>query len=162
MRDLTGTGEVTKRRVREGTGEFPIDCPLEDNTVRVHFKTLHPTTNQVKIHSNSDQILNRLHFFVPSFGQNSCPNLAKKVEGSQRICKLEKLSSYLSLEFLYHESCQSETILSICLKHQTKMCFRPNQEVSDCHCRDSNLIHTSSYREYLVPTLKRNNLKRSA
>ena len=37
MRDLTGTGEVTKRRIKEGVGEFPVDCPLEDCAVRVHY-----------------------------------------------------------------------------------------------------------------------------
>ncbi|PNW88165.1 hypothetical protein CHLRE_01g017200v5 [Chlamydomonas reinhardtii] len=38
VRDMTGTGEVTKKRLREGTGDFPIDCPLNDTTVRLHFK----------------------------------------------------------------------------------------------------------------------------
>ncbi|GFR52572.1 hypothetical protein Agub_g15164 [Astrephomene gubernaculifera] len=38
VRDMTGTGEVTKKRVREGSGEFPIDCPLHDTTVRMHYK----------------------------------------------------------------------------------------------------------------------------
>ncbi|GIM00169.1 hypothetical protein Vretimale_5329 [Volvox reticuliferus] len=38
VRDLTGTGEVTKKRLREGQGEFPIDCPLHDTAVRLHFK----------------------------------------------------------------------------------------------------------------------------
>eukprot|EP00198_Chlamydomonas_reinhardtii_P000593 XP_001689928.1 peptidyl-prolyl cis-trans isomerase, FKBP-type [Chlamydomonas reinhardtii] len=33
VRDMTGTGEVTKKRLREGTGDFPIDCPLNDTTV---------------------------------------------------------------------------------------------------------------------------------
>ncbi|CAK0786960.1 hypothetical protein CVIRNUC_010174 [Coccomyxa viridis] len=37
VRDLTGTGEVTKRRIKEGVGEFPVDCPLEDCAVRVHY-----------------------------------------------------------------------------------------------------------------------------
>lgn len=35
VRDLTGDGAVTKRRVREGVGEFPADCPLQDTTVRI-------------------------------------------------------------------------------------------------------------------------------
>ena len=47
MRDLTGTGEVMKRRIKEGVGEFPIDCPLEDNAVRVHFKATVADTDQV-------------------------------------------------------------------------------------------------------------------
>ena len=35
VRDLTGDGAVTKRRVKEGVGEFPADCPLQDTTVRI-------------------------------------------------------------------------------------------------------------------------------
>mmetsp|Transcript_41826 Transcript_41826/g.108277 ORF Transcript_41826/g.108277 Transcript_41826/m.108277 type:complete len:588 (+) Transcript_41826:113-1876(+) len=38
VRDMTGDGSVTKRRVRDGVGEFPMDCPLEDCAVRVHYK----------------------------------------------------------------------------------------------------------------------------
>lgn len=44
---MTGTGEVTKRRVREGRGEFPVDCPLEDCAVRVHFRVWRPGSQQV-------------------------------------------------------------------------------------------------------------------
>lgn len=47
VRDMTGTGEVTKRRVREGRGEFPVDCPLEDCAVRVHFRVRRPGSQQV-------------------------------------------------------------------------------------------------------------------
>lgn len=32
----SGFGRVTKKRVREGRGEFPADCPLGDCAVRVH------------------------------------------------------------------------------------------------------------------------------
>lgn len=35
VRDLTGDGAVVKRRVRDGRGEFPADCPLQDCVVRV-------------------------------------------------------------------------------------------------------------------------------
>ena len=44
---MTGTGEVTKRRVREGRGDFPVDCPLEDCAVRVHFRVRRPGSQQV-------------------------------------------------------------------------------------------------------------------
>lgn len=47
IRDMTGTGEVLKRRLREGRGEFPIDCPLEDNAVRVHYKAFRLDTKEV-------------------------------------------------------------------------------------------------------------------
>lgn len=35
---MTGTGEVLKRRLREGRGEFPVDCPMHDTSVRVHYR----------------------------------------------------------------------------------------------------------------------------
>ncbi len=44
---MTGTGEVTKRRVKEGRGEFPVDCPLEDCAVRVHYKATLVDSGQV-------------------------------------------------------------------------------------------------------------------
>ena len=37
VRDVFGDGLVFKRREREGTGEFPADCPIHDCRVRVHF-----------------------------------------------------------------------------------------------------------------------------
>ena len=47
VRDLTGTGEITKRRIKEGVGEFPVDCPLEDCAVRVHYSARLAGTDQV-------------------------------------------------------------------------------------------------------------------
>jgi hypothetical protein len=38
VRDLTGDGGVTKRRLRAGDGEFPMDCPLRDTTVTLHYR----------------------------------------------------------------------------------------------------------------------------
>mmetsp|Transcript_1261 Transcript_1261/g.3505 ORF Transcript_1261/g.3505 Transcript_1261/m.3505 type:complete len:651 (-) Transcript_1261:236-2188(-) len=38
VRDMSGMGEVLKRRLRDGNGEFPIDCALEDTTVRYHAR----------------------------------------------------------------------------------------------------------------------------
>ena len=38
MRDVTGTGEVMKWRLREGQGEFPLDCPLHDTSVQLHYR----------------------------------------------------------------------------------------------------------------------------
>jgi len=40
VRDLVGDGSVTKRRVVDGRGEFPADCPLDDNAVRVHVRAV--------------------------------------------------------------------------------------------------------------------------
>lgn len=39
---MTGTGEVMKRRVRDGQGDFPVDCPLEDCNVRIHYTGQEP------------------------------------------------------------------------------------------------------------------------
>ncbi|KAI8469652.1 MAG: hypothetical protein J3K34DRAFT_512676 [Monoraphidium minutum] len=38
VRDMAGDGGVLKRRVRPGQGEFPVDCPLHDTTVRIHYR----------------------------------------------------------------------------------------------------------------------------
>ncbi|GBF92152.1 peptidyl-prolyl cis-trans isomerase [Raphidocelis subcapitata] len=38
VRDMTGDGGVLKRRLRPGRGEFPVDCPLNDTTVRIHYR----------------------------------------------------------------------------------------------------------------------------
>jgi hypothetical protein len=38
VRDVTGDGGVLKRRLQEGEGEFPVDCPLHDTTVRLHYR----------------------------------------------------------------------------------------------------------------------------
>jgi hypothetical protein len=35
---MTGDGGVLKRRLRAGVGEFPVDCPLTDTTVRLHYR----------------------------------------------------------------------------------------------------------------------------
>lgn len=35
---MTGDGGVLKRRLQEGEGEFPVDCPLHDTTVRLHYR----------------------------------------------------------------------------------------------------------------------------
>ena len=37
VRDVFGDGAVVKRRVREGPGEFPADCPVRDCEVRVRW-----------------------------------------------------------------------------------------------------------------------------
>lgn len=38
VRDVLGNGQVFKKRLIDGQGEFPVDCPLEDCVVRVHYK----------------------------------------------------------------------------------------------------------------------------
>lgn len=38
VRDMTGDGTVIKRRLKQGQGEFPIDCPLQDTTVCLHYR----------------------------------------------------------------------------------------------------------------------------
>ncbi|KAF6261061.1 hypothetical protein COO60DRAFT_1637104 [Scenedesmus sp. NREL 46B-D3] len=38
VRDMTGDGSVTKKRLQEGHGNFPVDCPLQDTTVRLHYR----------------------------------------------------------------------------------------------------------------------------
>lgn len=38
VRDVTADGGVLKRRLQEGEGEFPVDCPLHDTSVRLHYR----------------------------------------------------------------------------------------------------------------------------
>ncbi|KAF3613513.1 Peptidyl-prolyl cis-trans isomerase PASTICCINO1 [Capsicum annuum] len=38
VRDVLGDGRLIKRRIRDGRGEFPMDCPLQDSLLRVHYK----------------------------------------------------------------------------------------------------------------------------
>ena len=47
VRDMTGAGEVIKRRVKDGVGEFPADCPIEDCAVSVHLR-IYPAQGQVR------------------------------------------------------------------------------------------------------------------
>ncbi|PKA52691.1 Peptidyl-prolyl cis-trans isomerase PASTICCINO1 [Apostasia shenzhenica] len=37
VRDMLGDGRLIKRRIRDGKGEFPMDCPLQDSLLRVHY-----------------------------------------------------------------------------------------------------------------------------
>lgn len=38
VRDMLGDGRLIKRRLRDGKGEFPMDCPLQDSLLHVHYK----------------------------------------------------------------------------------------------------------------------------
>ncbi|KAM7464011.1 hypothetical protein LguiA_032132 [Lonicera macranthoides] len=38
VRDVLGDGRLIKRRMHDGKGEFPMDCPLHDSQLRVHYK----------------------------------------------------------------------------------------------------------------------------
>lgn len=38
LRDLTGDATAFKKRIKAGDGDFPVDCPVEDTTVRIHYR----------------------------------------------------------------------------------------------------------------------------
>ncbi|KAJ7558929.1 hypothetical protein O6H91_04G061800 [Diphasiastrum complanatum] len=42
VRDMVGDGRLIKRRLRDGKGEFPVDCPLQDSVLRIHYKGILP------------------------------------------------------------------------------------------------------------------------
>lgn len=42
VRDMLGDGRLIKRRIRDGKGEFPMDCPLHDSLLHVHYKGMLP------------------------------------------------------------------------------------------------------------------------
>lgn len=35
---MTGNGEVMKRRIKEGRGQFPMDCPMADSRLQIHYR----------------------------------------------------------------------------------------------------------------------------
>ena len=42
VRDVLGDGTLLKTRLRDGTGQFPVDCPIEDCCVRLHYSARLP------------------------------------------------------------------------------------------------------------------------
>ncbi|KAL0030965.1 hypothetical protein WJX79_005290 [Trebouxia sp. C0005] len=46
VRDMTGNGEVVKRRIKEGTGQFPMDCPMADSRLQIHYRGYVVNTGQ--------------------------------------------------------------------------------------------------------------------
>ncbi|KAL0866477.1 hypothetical protein Bca101_045595 [Brassica carinata] len=38
VRDMLGDGRLIKRRIRDGRGEFPMDCPLQDSRLSIHYR----------------------------------------------------------------------------------------------------------------------------
>ncbi|XP_034693659.1 peptidyl-prolyl cis-trans isomerase PASTICCINO1 [Vitis riparia] len=38
VRDMLGDGRLIKRRIHDGRGDFPMDCPLHDSLLCVHYK----------------------------------------------------------------------------------------------------------------------------
>ncbi|KAF6161054.1 hypothetical protein GIB67_007695 [Kingdonia uniflora] len=38
VRDMLGDGRLIKRRIRDGKGDFPMDCPLHDSLLHMHYK----------------------------------------------------------------------------------------------------------------------------
>lgn len=45
---MTGNGDVIKRRVKDGVGEFPVDCPVEDCSVSIHYRAWLPDAAEVR------------------------------------------------------------------------------------------------------------------
>ncbi|GLJ21531.1 hypothetical protein SUGI_0398520 [Cryptomeria japonica] len=42
VRDMVGDGRLIKRRIKDGKGEFPMDCPLQDSLLYIHYKGMLP------------------------------------------------------------------------------------------------------------------------
>lgn len=38
VRDMFGDQKLLKHRIVQGKGEFPMDCPMEDCQVKIHYK----------------------------------------------------------------------------------------------------------------------------
>lgn len=59
---MTGNGAVMKRRIKEGTGQFPMDCPMEDSRLQIHyrFETL-PSMMNMQLCTSFEPCANSLH-----------------------------------------------------------------------------------------------------
>ena len=106
VRDLTGTGDITKRRIKEGVGEFPVDCPLEDCTVRVHYTARLAGTDQViSLPAHAMQLRTCTEVVVTS----RCPPLHQTGQ-SGCLCRL------------YCCQNDSATPLGLAMEHQPWLC----------------------------------------
>ncbi|KAL8517427.1 hypothetical protein ACS0TY_015605 [Phlomoides rotata] len=61
VRDVLGDGRLIKRRLRDGRGEFPMDCPLHDSLLHVHYKGMLLNEEKTvfydtRVHNNSQPL----------------------------------------------------------------------------------------------------------
>lgn len=64
VRDLTGDGLVTKRRIQNGIGEFPIDCPIEDACVIVHYRLVPFQSRVDEAELEADYLIDRARIYI--------------------------------------------------------------------------------------------------
>ncbi len=67
---MTGNGEVMKRRIREGTGQFPMDCPMADSRLQIHYRyallsCITPFKGSQFEPSECSNVLNHLNVLLP-------------------------------------------------------------------------------------------------
>ncbi|KAF3668655.1 putative pentatricopeptide repeat-containing protein-like, partial [Capsicum annuum] len=48
VRDVLGDGRLIKRRIHDGRGEFPMDCPLQDSLLSVHYQEIMDDVEKIK------------------------------------------------------------------------------------------------------------------
>lgn len=80
VRDMLGDGRLIKRRVRDGKGDFPMDCPLHDSVLRIHYKGM--LMNKEKTVFYDTKIDNDGHPLEFSSGEGLVP------EGLEMCCRL--------------------------------------------------------------------------
>ncbi|EFN57340.1 hypothetical protein CHLNCDRAFT_142698 [Chlorella variabilis] len=87
VRDMTGDGAVVKRIVRKGEGEFPMDCPLEDSRVRVHYRVKAQGEEQWSLDSREDGQAAPLEFDT---GMGEVPESGCSMEFEVELIDFEK------------------------------------------------------------------------
>ncbi|CAN6829600.1 unnamed protein product [Brassica oleracea] len=71
VRDMLGDGRLIKRRIQDGRGEFPMDCPLQDSRLSVHYKGM--LLNEEKTVFYDSRIENNDHPLEFSSGEGLVP-----------------------------------------------------------------------------------------
>ncbi|KAK1321113.1 Peptidyl-prolyl cis-trans isomerase PASTICCINO1 [Acorus calamus] len=49
-RGMLWDGRLIKRRIVDGKGDFPMDCPLHDSLLRVHYEGTHLNEEKTVFH----------------------------------------------------------------------------------------------------------------
>ncbi|KAM3283197.1 hypothetical protein P3S67_026842 [Capsicum chacoense] len=62
VRDVLGDGRLIKRRIHDGRGEFPMDCPLQDSLLSVHYQGFLLNEEKMVFYDKSERGLGWFHF----------------------------------------------------------------------------------------------------
>ena len=64
---MTGNKEVMKRRLKEGRGQFPMDCPINDSRVKIHYRSVSTSTKGFKRRLIDSRLMTTACIVTPLF-----------------------------------------------------------------------------------------------